>query len=344
MYSIQERVNLFPFHTFHCHVFSKYFIEVKQEEDLNSILSSKIFSENPYFIIGGGSNILFLHDYEGIILKISLMGITLITEDSDTVVIKVGAGVIWDNFVSFCVKKNYGGIENLSLIPGTVGASPIQNIGAYGVEIKECIERVYALDVILQKECSFSAEECQFDYRNSIFKNSLKGKKIITKVLFRLSKKPKINISYPDVQKKLKERGILYPTLLDIRKAIIHIRTEKLPDPHVLGNAGSFFKNPIISFSDFQRIQKQYPDIIGYKQSHSFVKIPAAFLIEKSGWKGKRIGMVGTYPKQPLVIVNYDNATGKEIWDFARMIQKSVFDLFGIQLEPEVNIHYKTII
>ena len=338
MYSIQERVDISPFHTFHCKVFSQYFIEIKKEEDLKSFLSSKISAKNSFYIIGGGSNVLFLHNYEGIIVKISLMGITIISDDGETVIIEVGAGVIWDDFVSFCVNNNYGGVENLSLIPGTVGASPIQNIGAYGVEVKESIEGVSALDIVSQKERFFSSEECQFDYRNSIFKDSLKGKIIITKVLFRLSKKPNLHISYPDVQRTLKEWNISQPTLLDVRKAIIHIRTEKLPNPHILGNAGSFFKNPLVSFSDFQRIQKQYSDLIGYEQPHSFVKISAAFLIEKSGWKGKRIDMVGTYPKQPLVIVHYGNASGKDIWDFACMIQKSVMEAFGILLEPEVNI------
>lgn len=290
----------------------------------------------PLLILGGGSNVLFTDDFPGLIIKPAIKGITVIHEDISSVQLKVGAGEDWDEFVEYCVTKEWSGIENLSLIPGNVGTCPIQNIGAYGVEVKDVITEVETLEIDTFKKHRFTNEECHFGYRDSIFKRALKGKHIITHVFFQLNKQSDFVLDYGNLKVELSK----YPeiNLKNIRQSVIDIRNAKLPDPEETGNAGSFFKNPVIDKSVLERLQQTYPTIPFYLLSDKFVKIPAGWLIEKAGWKGKRLGNAGVHAKQALVLINYGNATGNEVIQLAHKIQQSVFDLFSIKLEMEVNV------
>lgn len=336
MITIEECFSLKGFNTFGLSVRTRFFAEASTEADLKTIVG--VFKENPLpkIILGGGSNILFTQDYEGIVIYPALSGIELVKEDEEYVWVKAYAGENWDAFVNVCVTRNWGGIENLSLIPGNVGACPIQNIGAYGVEVKDTIESVDVLNLETLQYISFSNADCHFGYRDSIFKREMKNKVIITSVTFKLNKKPLIRLKYADVNAALKD----YPevTIAAVRNAIIGIRQEKLPNPEQYGNAGSFFKNPVIPLSAFEKLKETYPLLPSYPADGDYIKIPTAWLIETAGWKDKREGEVGTYPKQPLVIVNYGKATGDEIIAFARKIQQAVSIQFNIDLEMEVNI------
>lgn len=334
---IQENISLKKYNTFGIDVKARYFIELKNEEQIEEIFSSEV-NPDKRFILGGGSNILFTKNYEGLILKNSIPGINKLTEDSSEVIIKAGAGVIWQDLVNYCVRNNYWGIENLSLIPGTVGAAPIQNIGAYGQELKNVFHGLTGYDLLEEVKKTFGKEECQFRYRNSIFKNSLKGKFLITSVQLLLSKKANPILSYQPVIDEIDKRDIKNPTIEQISGIICNIRKSKLPDPCIIGNAGSFFKNPEISENTFLHLKKDFEDIKGYKKKSDNVKISAAWLIEKCGWKGKRIGDVASFEKQALVLVNYGNATGKEVLEFAEEVKKSVKEKFGILLIEEINI------
>jgi UDP-N-acetylmuramate dehydrogenase len=289
-------------------------------------------------ILGGGSNVLFSEDYNGLVIKNEIIGIELHKEDEKHVWLEVQSGTNWHDLVLYCVERDWGGIENLSLIPGTVGAAPMQNIGAYGVEFESVFVQLEAIDLRSGNGFIFHKADCRFGYRDSIFKQEAKGKYFICSVMLKLDKEPVINTSYGDIQKILDAKNINHPYIQDVSDAVIEIRSSKLPDPKVIGNAGSFFKNPEVKTAVLKTIQKEYPDCPHYKLPHEKVKIPAAWLIEQCGWKGKVVGETGNHAKQALVIVNYGNATGKEIWDHAMHVQKSVHEKFGIKLEPEVNL------
>lgn len=334
---IQENISLKKYNTFGIDVKARYFVELKNEEQIEEIFSSEVNSEKR-FILGGGSNVLFTKNYEGLILKNSISGINKLTEDSNEVIIEAGAGVIWQDLVNYCVKNKYWGIENLSLIPGTVGAAPIQNIGAYGQELKNIFLNLNGFDLLEKVKRNYNNEDCQFGYRDSIFKNSLKGFFLITSVQLKLSKRANPILSYKPVMDEIDKRNINNSTIAQISDMICDIRKSKLPDPNEIGNAGSFFKNPEISENTFEHLKKEFKDINSYKTESGDVKISAGWLIEKCGWKGKRIGDVATFEKQALVLVNYGNATGKEVLDFAEEVKKTVKEKFGILLIEEINI------
>ncbi|MGY0408950.1 MAG: UDP-N-acetylmuramate dehydrogenase, partial [Polaribacter sp.] len=287
----------------------------------------------------GGSNMLLTKDIKKLVVHLNIKGISIDKQDDNFVYITANAGENWHEFVLWCISKNYGGIENLSLIPGNVGTCPIQNIGAYGVEVKDTITKVEAIEIETGKRIAFSTKDCRFDYRNSIFKNELKERVIITAVSFKLTKKNHpLNTSYGAIETALSSKNIEKPTLKDVSDAVISIRKSKLPDPKKIGNSGSFFKNPVISKSQFITLHKKNPTIPNYTISDTEIKIPAGWLVEQAGFKGKRFGDAGVHEKQALVLVNYGNASGKEIYILAQKIQQSVFKKFGISLEIEVNV------
>lgn len=318
---------------------ASFFATIKTEDDLKKLLALAEYKNEKKFILGYGSNILFTKDFDGLMIKLENKAISLESEDADFVYIKADAGVIWHDFVSFCIDANYGGVENLSLIPGTVGASPVQNIGAYGVELKDVFHSLSAINIDSTETTVFYKDDCKFGYRNSIFKNELKNQYIITSVTFKLSKKPNLNTSYGDINKFLHETEKKDFTIKDISHAVCSIRSSKLPDPKLIGNAGSFFKNPEIDFSLFKKIKESFPDIPSYKVADlEKIKIPAGWLIEKCGWKGKTFTNYGVHKNQALVLVNYGNANGIDIYKLSEEIKASVFDNFNIKLETEVNI------
>jgi len=333
--NIQQNISLKNYNTFGIDVAAKHFISVDSVYQLQQLLKT----EKDIFLISGGSNMLLTKNIEKLVVHIELKGISIDKEDDNFVYLTVNAGEDWHEFVLFCVDNNYGGIENLSLIPGNVGTCPIQNIGAYGVEVKDTITKVEAVEIETQKLVSFSNAECNFGYRNSIFKNEVKGKYVITSVSFKLTKKNHIlNTSYGAIETELASKNIKNPTLKNISDAVIAIRKSKLPDPKEIGNSGSFFKNPEITTNQFLELQKEYPTIPSYRISETEVKIPAGWLIEKAGFKGKRFGNYGVHEKQALVLVNYGNATGEEIYQLAKKIQNTILNQFAISLEIEVNI------
>ena len=312
-------------------------VVINSEKELTECLKS--IKVKNVFILGEGSNVLFVSEYINVCVIINrIKGIKVVEKNNDEVIVESGSGVLWDDLVKYCVKNNFGGIENLSLIPGTVGAAPIQNIGAYGQELKDHFDSLTGVEISSGKKIHLNKDECNFGYRDSIFKKELKNKVIVTSVRLKLKTNPKINIVYGTIAKELESLGILHPTIEDVSNVIRKIRTEKLPDPILYGNAGSFFKNPVTTKGNYESLKKDFPDIVGYPENENHIKIPAAYLIEKCGLKDIKIGNVGTYPTQPLVIVNYGNATGKEVFDFAQMIKQKVFDTFQIQLQEEVNI------
>ncbi|MDQ2719514.1 MAG: UDP-N-acetylmuramate dehydrogenase [Bacteroidota bacterium] len=332
---IQQNFSLKKYNTFGINVYAKYFSEFTSVEELNILLESKK-QDTSKMMLGGGSNILFTQDYSGFILKNNIPGIKVIREDDDRVYIKAGAGVSWHSFVMYCVNNNFGGVENLSLIPGNVGASPMQNIGAYGVEIKDVFYELeaYHLDEKIVK--IFSIKDCEFGYRDSVFKNKLKDQFAILNVIYRLNKKPAFDISYGAIEEELSKMNVGTISVKAISDAIVNIRTSKLPDPKIIGSAGSFFKNPVITKHELPELPKF--EIPFYKINNDHYKIPAGWLIEQCGWKGYRNGDAGCYDKQALVLVNYGNATGNAIYNLSEEIKSSVKEKFGIVLEREVNI------
>jgi UDP-N-acetylmuramate dehydrogenase len=332
---IQQNISLKKYNTFGIAVNAKRFISVDSVYELQQLLKV----EKNLFLISGGSNMLLTKDIDTLVVHINIKGISIDKEDEKAVYLTVNAGEDWHEFVLWCISNNYGGLENLSLIPGNVGTCPIQNIGAYGVEVKDTITRVEGLEVETGKLVSFSNEACKFGYRNSIFKNSHKGKIILTSVGFKLTKKEhQLNTSYGAIETELTLKKILKPTLKNVSDAVIAIRKSKLPDPKEIGNSGSFFKNPVISQSKFLELQKKYPKVPSYSVSNADVKVPAGWLIEQAGFRGKRFGNCGVHEKQALVLVNYGNASGKEIYKLAQKIQETILHTFGISLEIEVNI------
>jgi len=330
-----ENFDLKKFNSFGCDVKSKYFTCLTSETDIFNFFETT--PPFPFLILGGGNNILFTKDFEGYILKMDIKGIEIIDQDNDYVLIKAMAGEDWDNFVAYCTHNNYGGLENLSLIPGLVGSCPIQNIGAYGTEAKDWIYEVYTINLKTLKHEVFINEKCRFAYRDSIFKSALKHSHIITAVSFRLSKNPHINTSYDALKTELAKRQIPNPTISDIRTIVCDIRSSKLPDPEKTGNAGSFFKNPVVDINLFDNIMSQYPEVV-YFQANGQYKLAAGWLIEACGFKGYRSGDAGVHPKQALVLVNYGKACGSDILNLAEKIQKSVKQKFNVELEFEVNI------
>jgi len=336
MSQIFKNYSLKPHNTFNIDARAKYFAECNSRGELKNIIDHKIFKREDNFIIGAGSNILFTEDYNGIVVYPNIKGIKILQEDESDIVIKASCGENWDKFVKYCVNNNYGGIENLSWIPGKVGAVPIQNIGAYGVEARDRILEVEALEIETGKIKIFSNEECRFGYRASIFKNKYKGKYIILSVSFRLSKKPELVTNYGSIRQELEK----YPQkdIKAIRDIVINIRKNKLPDPDKIGNAGSFFKNPVVSRENFLEIQDKYPDMPYYQLSDNSIKIPAGWMIDKCGWKGKRIDDAGVYSKQALILVNYGNAKGRELYKLSREIEADVEQEFDISLEREVRV------
>ncbi len=332
---ILQNVSLLPYNTFGLDVKAENFAEVSSVADLRASLSTGI---QPVFLLGGGSNVLFTQDVQGLVLKNKLRGIQVIREFKNKVWVEVGGGEVWHEFVLWAVAKDYGGLENLSLIPGTVGASPIQNIGAYGVELKDVFVRLKALNLTTGKLRSFNHTACQFGYRDSIFKRQEKGKWCITSVVFSLRKSPhRLNISYGDISKTLESSGITKPGIDDISRAVVQIRTSKLPDQAKIGNCGSFFKNPETERAVLDQILETYPQAPHYRLPDGRVKIPAGWLIEQCGWKGKRVGNTGCYERQALVLVNHGGATGEEVKNLAKTIVESVVEKFGVRLEAEVN-------
>ncbi len=333
---IIENQSLRTYNTFGIDVLAKYFAEVCSENELQIVLKQNI---QPLLLLGGGSNVLLTKNFDGLVIKNSISGIQIETTRDQKVIVSAGAGENWHGFVQWCLRHDFGGVENLSLIPGTVGAAPIQNIGAYGVELKAVFHHLEAMELSTCRIHTFSKEDCQFGYRDSIFKRDLKDKFCITKVYFELTKKEhSINISYGAIKDTLYDRGIEKPTIQELSQAVIAIRSSKLPDPAVIGNAGSFFKNPEIQSDAFDVLKRQFPNLPAFPGERGGVKVPAGWLIEQCGWKGTRRGDAGCYEKQALVLVNYGKAKGEEIWQLARDIADSVKVKFGIQLQAEVNL------
>ena len=335
---IVEDYSLKEFNTFGLDVKSSHFVELLHKDDFQTFLSLTKPNHKPYFIIGGGSNVLFVQDFQGTIIKVNIKGIDIIEQEANFVYVKAYGGEIWDDLVQFCVENGYGGIENLSMIPGRVGAAPIQNIGAYGVELKDLFVELEAIALETGVRRTFTYNECNFGYRTSIFKNELKNQYLIVSVTLRLSQTPVFNTSYGSIEKELADMSIKDPCLKAIREAVINIRNRKLPGQDVLGNAGSFFKNPLVSNNIYENLKERFQEIISYEQSDGSYKLAAGWMIEFCGWKGFRRGDVGVYDQQALVLVNYGNATGKEIMAVAEEIRESVFNTFGIALEMEVNV------
>lgn len=334
---IRENFNIRKYNTFDIDVTCRYFVESDKEEDFLEFVSTYELDLSELIILGGGSNFLFTENFEGTIFYPTMQGITCDREDDEYVYVRVGAGVEWDDFVCWSVKQGYGGIENLSFIPGHVGAAPVQNVGAYGVEAKDTIFQVEAIDIEKAQKRIISNEECDFAYRNSIFKGAWKNRFIITYVLFKLAKQPKLRLHYGGVSEKLEQFGGKI-TLATVRQAIIDIRREKLPSVEEFPNAGSFFKNPIVDIAVAHRLQEQYPLIPVYPISDTQAKLAAGWLIDQVGWKGRRWKQAGVHTKQALVLVNLGGATGEQIAQLANEIKKSVFIKFGVFIEPEVYV------
>tara|TARA_R100001143_G_scaffold63545_1_gene71640 strand:+ start:54476 stop:55516 length:1041 start_codon:yes stop_codon:yes gene_type:complete len=336
---IQKEVSLTHLNTLGLHSVAPLFMNITSETQLIELNEKGFFSEKRPFVLGGGSNILLSSRLSVPVLKMSIPGMEMIDDDGKNVQIQVGAGENWHELVSFAVQNGLGGIENLALIPGTVGAAPIQNIGAYGVELEGLFLSLKAYDLKSSSFRTFSKSECQFGYRDSIFKRELKGQMVVTSVTLRLSKKDHIiHDSYSALRYYLTQNKIQNPGIEEIYQAVINIRQSKLPNPSDIGNAGSFFKNPVIKQKQYNELKDNWEGIPGYPNGPGWVKVPAAWLIEKAGWKGLRSGNVGTYKTQALVIVNHGGATGQEVLEFSKKIQKSVSEQFGIDLIPEVNI------
>ena len=326
-------ISLKPFHTFGLDVKAAQYVEISTTDALQQLTPLT----QPFLILGGGSNMLFTKDFEGLVLHNQIKGIQILEESATEVLVEVGGGEVWHEFVLWSLQQNYGGIENLSLIPGSVGAAPIQNIGAYGVELKDVFHNLEAIHVETGVARTFTALDCQFGYRDSIFKQALKGQYFITKVVLRLSKEHQLNVSYGAIQKVL-EASNAPLSIQSISNAVIQIRQQKLPDPKEIGNSGSFFKNPIIPKSKCALLKAKHPNMPTYPVNEQEVKLAAGWLIDQLGWKGYRQGDAGVHKNQALVLVNYNQAQGQEIWALAQKIQTSVLEAYDIVLEPEVNV------
>ena len=337
MLQIQENVSLKNFNTFGIDVSAKYFVEIGHEDELAELFMDPQWLQVERLVLGGGSNMLLVKDFDGLVVRINIRGIDHRINHNE-VFVEAGAGEVWNDLVNFCVAREYAGVENLSLIPGSVGASPIQNIGAYGVELKDVFHSCRAFEIATDSFRTFTNEDCRFGYRDSIFKNELKEKYIITSVKFKLSLIPNLNLKYGAIEQELANRGITQPTIADVSQVVSHIRVSKLPDPSTIGNAGSFFKNPIITTDQFQQVYSKFPEMVNYPAADGQVKLAAGWLIEQCGWKGKVVGHTGTWKNQALVLVNHGGATGEEVYSLSSQIIDSVYRKFGVLLEREVNI------
>ena len=333
-----DHISLKKYNTFGVDAKARYFITVSDYEELMSLVKNFDPGENRHLIVGGGSNLLFTKDFDGWILRNEIKGIEVMEETEDEVFVRAGSGESWTDFVDFTVEQGWGGLENLSLIPGTVGAAPVQNIGAYGVEQENAFVGLEACNLITGKTCHFNKMECDFGYRSSIFKAAEKGKWFVLHVTYRLQKIPKLNLSYAPLRKVFEGKPTEQITVKAVSEAVKSIRRSKLPDPEELGNAGSFFKNPVVRRERFNSLQRQFPNIPFYEQENGCIKIPAGWLIEQAGWKGRHMGNAGVHHQQALVIVNFGKATGQEILKLALAVQRDVYQQFDIELEPEVLI------
>jgi UDP-N-acetylmuramate dehydrogenase len=338
MVRIRENFSLLPFNTFGIDVRARWYAEIEDEAAASAFFFSHYASGIPILLLGGGSNLLFTQDFDGLVVRNCISGFEIQRESPEHIWVTCGGGENWHSFVLHCVDNGWGGIENLSLIPGTVGAAPIQNIGAYGVELKDVFDSLEAHNLKTGEIRNFDASDCEFGYRDSVFKRSLKGQFLVTRVTLRLSKKPKLNLSYGNVRQELEKRSSGNWTIRDLSQVICEIRSSKLPDPAKIGNAGSFFKNPVIPASQHETLLAQWPGMPSYPQTDGSIKVPAAWLIDRCGWKGFREGDCGVHKHQALVLVNYGGASGGEIVQLSNRIRKSVEDRFGIRLEAEVNI------
>jgi UDP-N-acetylmuramate dehydrogenase len=340
--NIQENILIKEYNTFGISVYANLFAKFNSVSELSELIEfNKPQTPNPKLrtlILGGGSNILFTKNFEGLVLKNEIKGIKTIKEDEHHIYVNVGAGENWHQFVLHCIKNGWAGVENLSLIPGNVGASPMQNIGAYGVEIKDVFYSLEAYHIRDKKMVNFTLNDCEFGYRESVFKKKFKDEFVITDVTYRLNRIPAFNITYGAISQELEKMGVKDLNLQAVSEAVINIRSSKLPDPAVIGNAGSFFKNPEIQNSKFKSLKEKYPEIVGYDLPNGNIKLAAGWLIEQAGWKGYRKGDVGCHEKQALVLVNYGNAAGSEIFELSEKILNSVREKFGVELEREVNI------
>ncbi|MFV0607241.1 MAG: UDP-N-acetylmuramate dehydrogenase [Niabella sp.] len=336
--NIIENISLKKYNSFGIAVNASFFTEVATKEDLKEALRFAANKNFPSLVLGGGSNVLFTKNYPGLVIKNNLPGIEVVKEDENHIYINVGAGVTWHHFVLYCINNNYAGVENLALIPGSAGASPMQNIGAYGVEIKEVFVELNALHKFNLTEQQFNTAACEFGYRESVFKNKYKDQFIITDVTYRLNKKPHFNIEYGAIRQQLEKDNVTDVSIQAIANAVISIRSSKLPDPQKIGNAGSFFKNPSVPKNVFDELKQQFPDIAAYNNPDGTVKLAAGWLIEQCGYKGFRKGDAGVHNKQALVLVNYGTANGNDILQLCHEIKSSVFKKFGIVIMPEVNI------
>jgi UDP-N-acetylmuramate dehydrogenase len=334
---ILENQSLKSLNSFGFTVKTRYMAEISGDEEVIPLLKCLSPDHHPLLILGRGSNILFTADFPGTVIHLLTKGIKVVDETKGTVCLRIAGGETWDDLVRFCVERNWGGVENLSMIPGTVGAAPVQNIGAYGAEIQDVAESVEAIHLGSGEKRIFTAAECGFGYRTSVFKTLFKDQYLILNVILRVSKKPEVNLDYGIIRQELESMQVSHPKPADVREAVCRIRRKKLPDPAALGNAGSFFKNPVIGREQFAKIAENHPSIRHYPDPDG-VKIAAAWLIGQCGWKGKRAGDAGVHPGQPLVLVNHGNATGRQILDLATLIRQSVYARFGILLEPEVLI------
>jgi len=338
MLMIKENVSLKPYNTFGIDVQCRYFFEINSTNDFLTLLNDPVYISNKKLVIGGGSNLLFTKDFEGLVLKNNIKGIHIIFADDKDVIIKSGAGEDWHELVLFCIGNNMSGLENLSLIPGCVGASPMQNIGAYGVEVKEMFESLEAYSLTSGEKKIFNREDCNFGYRESVFKNKYKGQFLITSVSFRLKKHAVLNTSYGAINNELAAMGIVSPTIKDVSAAVIQIRKSKLPDPRETGNAGSFFKNPEVPEKKYIDLKVVFPDLVAYPLANGYYKLAAGWLIEQSGLKGFEMNGAAVHFKQALVLINKRNASGKAVFELSEHVMKTVLDKFDVVLEREVNI------
>ncbi len=335
---LQKNFSLKSFNTFGIEAKCAMFCEITNAETLSEVIENPGLRNIRKLVLGGGSNILFTKDFDGLVLKNSMKGIEVLREDDEHAWVKAAAGEVWHELVLFCIQHNYAGIENLSLIPGCAGAAPMQNIGAYGIELESVFYNLEAIHLQTGEMMTFKKADCNFGYRESVFKNKFKDQFVITSVVLRLNKKPAFNITYGAINETLEKMGVKELSIKAVSDAVIAIRSSKLPDPKILGNAGSFFKNPEVPKDVFERVQKEYPQLPHYPAAHGLVKIPAGWLIEQCGWKGKKVGNTGSHKDQALVLVNYGGATGNEIYALALDIKKSVREKFGIEIIPEVNL------
>lgn len=334
--NIQKDYSLLPHNTFGMDVKASCWVEYASVDELKSVLRGHDLSVSPWLAVGGGSNLLFTTDFPGLVLHSAILGCEVVAETEHSVRVRVGAGVVWDDFVAYTVEQGWYGAENLSLIPGEVGASAVQNIGAYGVEAKDLIVEVEAVEAVTGTVRRFSNAECRYAYRESVFKRELKGKYIVTHVDYRLAKRPVFRLDYGNVRGELEKRGCEL-TPANVRRVIIDIRRAKLPDPKVQGNAGSFFMNPVVPRAKYETLLADWPDLPHYDVDAERVKIPAAWMIDRCGWKGRRMGRAGVHDRQALVLVNCGGATGAEVIALSEAVRRSVLETFGVEIVPEVN-------